>query len=139
MKTQKSILLPLIIFSFGFSSCQNEDVSATQEGIQLKDCKIAEGLIEYKKFENQESTIKKVDYDYNGLKTSFYHIGLVDVPTGYLGACNFPEDSSNDFKQDGLKIKFSGTVYVPKNVDLKNLNAVTVKLTKLEKITDSQK
>ena len=135
MKIPKFIFLILTLFSFGLSNCRNEQVDAVTEGIELKDCDIPEGLLEYKKFENQESTIKKVDYDYNGIKGTFYHIGLLDVPTGYLGACNLPEDSTNNFKQDGLKIRFSGTVYVPKNVDLMNLTAVTVKLTKLEKIT----
>ena len=139
MKISKFIFLLLTLFSFALSNCRNEQVNATNDGIQLKDCDIPEGLLEYKKFENQESTIKKVDYDYNGIKGTFYHIGLLDVPTGYLGACNLPEDSTNNFKQDGLKIRFSGTVYVPKDIDVMNMSSVPVKLTKLEKITDNQK
>ena len=136
MKIPKFIFLLLTLFSLALNNCRNEQVDATNDGIQLEDCDIPKGLLEYKKFENQESTIKKLDYDYNGIKSTFYHIGLLrDVPTGYLAACNLPED----FKQDGLKIRFSGTVYVPKNVDLMNLTAVTVKLTKLEKITDNPK
>jgi hypothetical protein len=136
MKTLKSIFLAMILFSFGFSTCQNEELNAANDEIQLRECSLPEGLIAYKEFENQESAIKKVDYEYNGTKNIFYHIGLLrDVPTGYLGACNLPED----FTQDGLKVKFSGTVYVPKEIDVMNLSSVPVKLTKLEKITDNQK
>lgn len=134
MKTLKSISLTLLMFSLGFSTCQNEQVDAANDEIQLSDCKLPEGLIEYKKIENQESTIKKVEYDYNGKKSTIYHIGRLDVPTGYLSACNIPEDSAKKYFQDGIKIKFSGTVYVPKDIDQMNLTSVPVKLTRLEKI-----
>jgi len=134
MEIPKFIFLILTLFSFGLSNCRNEKVDGATGGIELKDCDIPEGLLEYKKLENQESMINKVDYNHNGIMMTFYHIGLVrDIPTGYLGACDIPED----FKQDKLKIKFSGTVYVPKNIDVMNMSSVPVKLTKLEKITDN--
>jgi len=137
MKLLKSIFLPFLLCSLGFSTCQNERVNAENNEIQLTECSLPEGLVEYKKFENQESTIRVLDYDYSGVKGTFYHIGLLDVPAGYLGPCNLPEDSAKKYLQDGQKIRFSGTVYVPKDVDLMNLNSVPVKLTKLEKITEN--
>lgn len=119
------VLCSFSIFSFG--SCEEGTLEA---GIQdLPKCTdLTDDLIVLKKADNQEAIIDIYESEYKGLKDTVYLIKDKNVPTGYLKACNLPEE----FKQEGLRIRFSGTVYISKDNDKMNLAWIPVELASIQ-------
>jgi hypothetical protein len=81
---------------------------------------------------NEEGTVEEyIINPNNAAKIVTYVVKYSKVSTGYLAVCNLPDD----YKQVGIRLKFSANVYQPKDMDLINLNAVPTEFISVQNIT----
>jgi hypothetical protein len=77
-----------------------------------------------------ESVIVQSETGYQETARPIFLIKYGKVPTGFLSACSLPEE----FYQDGLKVKLSGTIYIHKNIESMNISSVPIELSSIKKV-----
>lgn len=126
----KSAITLILCTAFLCANCKDSDEPIPDSEYKLEDCTQPEGLVSFKQVKAVAGTVR--GYKINATNPGFdgYLIEFPDAPAGHLAPCNLP----SDLRADGLKITFSGDIYVPLNLETVNLNAVPVELSGVHKV-----
>lgn len=129
----KAIRLALVMISsliMSMSGCQKEVIN--DAAIKLENCdSLNQDLPILETVKDAETIITQYVRESPTGNQNYYFIRYPSVPTGYLGVCNLPDD----FKQDGIRIRFSGKIYRIENIHLKNMTSIPAELTSIRKIS----
>lgn len=127
MKTLKWVFIACSFSLFSFGSCENNDPEISDS--ELPKCTgLGDYLTEYKKIKNQEASIRIRMFNNNGVIDTLY---LIDYPKDlyrYFDGCNLP----SEFMKDSLQVKFSGTVYIPKDHEKISVGSLPIQLSNIE-------
>ena len=126
--------LPILLISIMSisSKCQQNEVEVGK--IVVEKCSPGldmTWLLLYDTVSNKEGVIEEYITKYRGDTLKTYHIKYAAVPTGFLVTCNMPDG----FKRKGIKVKFSAIIYIPKNHEYTNFNALPSELLNIENIS----
>lgn len=132
MRTINLMLAVAFSSVLSMSQCQNVEVKSASTN--LEKCDLSTKYDVLKTVENGEGTVEEYIINSNGNKDVTYVVKYPNAPTGYLAVCNLPQD----LKQVGVRLKFSGTIYKLKNMELLNLNAVPTEFTNVTNVSSDK-
>lgn len=115
---------------FLVSSCRDTDPEAEHSSYKLGYCQKSPDLKAFKEVSRAEAKI--VGFRSNPSNPDFEAciMEFPEAPTGYVNPFNLP----GELGEDGIKIRFSGQIYVPSNLNLGQIPFVPIELSSVKKI-----
>lgn len=129
MKTIIIIASQISLLLLGLTACKSDGVAADSRFSRCIPDRTKKDMNKVR-VKDLETVIVQSETGYQETARPIFLIKYGKVPTGFLSACSLPEE----FYQDGLKVRLSGTIYIHKRIDLMNTNSVPIELSGIKKV-----